>query len=102
MLDTHPQPRDHRLCARWLCVAAACRLRRVCRRGRRVRSCVRAPLTAGAVAAGLMSGLVPGALIGARIAHSVPLKRLKLAVSVILVAAAIFLIGKLVWVEVRG
>eukprot|EP00038_Savillea_parva_P031026 m.82357 g.82357 ORF g.82357 m.82357 type:complete len:311 (+) comp9460_c0_seq1:277-1209(+) len=49
----------------------------------------------------LMAGLVPGALIGATIAHSVPVRKLKLLVSAILVIASAFLIGKLVWVEVH-
>jgi uncharacterized membrane protein YfcA len=49
----------------------------------------------------LMAGLVPGAFVGAKIAHSVPLHRLKLGVSAILVAASVFLIGKLVWTEVQ-
>ena len=56
----------------------------------------------GAPPTGLMAGLVPGALVGARIAHRVPLKQLKLLVSAILVLAAAFLIGKLLWSELGG
>jgi len=48
----------------------------------------------------LAAGIVPGALIGATLAHRVPQAKLKIAVSVILVVAAIFLIGKLIYVEV--
>ena len=49
----------------------------------------------------LMAGLVPGAFVGAKIAHSIPVHRLKLGVSAILVVASLFLIGKLVWIEVK-
>eukprot|EP00037_Helgoeca_nana_P004394 m.45299 g.45299 ORF g.45299 m.45299 type:complete len:292 (+) comp15183_c0_seq1:286-1161(+) len=49
----------------------------------------------------LMAGLVPGALVGAHLAHRVPLRKLKLLVSAILVFAATFLIGKLIWTEVN-
>eukprot|EP00040_Diaphanoeca_grandis_P028905 m.168190 g.168190 ORF g.168190 m.168190 type:complete len:304 (-) comp31501_c1_seq1:97-1008(-) len=47
----------------------------------------------------LAAGLVPSAFIGAWVAHSIPVKQLKIAVSVILVLAAGFLIGKLLFVE---
>eukprot|EP00039_Didymoeca_costata_P005755 m.84296 g.84296 ORF g.84296 m.84296 type:complete len:296 (-) comp12959_c0_seq7:1417-2304(-) len=52
-----------------------------------------------ALGACIAAGLSPGAFIGAAIAFAVKADTLKLVISIILVVAAIFLIGKLIYTE---
>lgn len=48
-----------------------------------------------------MADILPQAFIGAAVAHKAPVRTLKLAVSWILVVAAIFLLGKLIYENVH-
>ena len=45
----------------------------------------------------IAAGIVPGAFAGAAVAFSLPAKTLKLVISIVLVSAAVFLIGKLIY-----